>query len=405
MSPSGPLDVLSISQLNRRAKQLLETQFSPVWVEGEISNFTHHSSGHMYLTLKDDRSELAAVMFASRNAALTFRPGEGQKVVARGSLTIYELRGQYQLVVENLYASGAGELWMALEALKSRLQEEGLFDPERKQPLPSFPRRIGVVTSPTGAAIRDIMQVVASRAPQIVLIVRPTLVQGVGAKEDIAAAVAEFDAYGEVDLVIIARGGGSLEDLWAFNEEQVARAVAACTLPTLSAVGHESDVTICDLVADSRAPTPSAAAVLAVGDREAYSQYLDEQVSALERILLRRLKDSQGRLDQLRERYAFRQPIDLFTRYQLQLQQLAGSLGLGVRRIVTDKSQGLAVARAGLMALNPKQVLERGYVIVTDDQAGKPVTRRMQLSPRQALTLHLADGTAGVTVTRLDEAS
>lgn len=403
MPPAGPLEILSVSQLNRQAKQLLESRFAPVWVEGEISNFKHHTSGHMYFVLKDDRAETAAVMFASHNVSLTFVPASGQKVLARGNLTLYEARGQYQLVVQNLYPAGAGELWLAFEALKGKLQAEGLFDPARKKSLPAFPRRIGVVTSPTGAAIRDIMQVIGRRAPHVTLVVRPTLVQGEGAAEDIAAALEEFAAYGRVDLVILARGGGSLEDLWPFNEEEVARAVAACPLPTLSAVGHETDMTICDLVADLRAPTPSAAAELAVEDREGYLQFLDERVAAVERLLLRRLEDARRQLVQIQQRYAFRQPLVLIERRKEQFQQAAGSLRLGVSRLVERKSQALEVAAAGLHALSPRGVLERGYTIVTADQTGQVVTSRSQLELRQALTLHLKDGTAGAEVTRLEE--
>ncbi|MFB0517305.1 MAG: exodeoxyribonuclease VII large subunit [Candidatus Neomarinimicrobiota bacterium] len=403
MSPAGPLEILSVSQLNRQAKQLLESHFAPVWVEGEISNFKHHTSGHMYFILKDDRAEVAAVMFASLNVSLAFSPVNGQKVLARGGLTLYETRGQYQLVLQNLYPAGAGELWLAFEDLKQRLQAEGLFDPARKKPLPTFPRRIGLVTSPTGAAIRDIMQVVRRRAPHVTLIVRPTLVQGEGAATDIAAALAEFGAYARVDLVILARGGGSLEDLWPFNEEEVARAVAACPLPTLSAVGHETDITICDLVADMRAPTPSAAAELAVPEREAYLQYVDEQLTAMERVIRRRIQDLQQQVIQLRQRYAFRQPLVLIENRKEQLERLADGLKLGIAHLIARKSQALEVAATGLQALNPRGVLERGYVIVTDDQTGQVVTRRRGLGLQQALTLHLSDGTAGVEVTRLEE--
>ena len=403
MPPAGPLEILSVSQLNRQAKQLLESRFAPVWVEGEISNFKHHTSGHMYFVLKDDRAETAAVMFASHNVSLTFVPASGQKVLARGNLTLYEARGQYQLVVQNLYPAGAGELWLAFEALKGKLQAEGLFDPARKKPMPAFPRRIGVVTSPTGAALRDIMEVIGRRAPHVTLVVRPTLVQGEGAAEDIATALEEFAVYGRVELVILARGGGSLEDLWPFNEEVVARAVAACPLPTLSAVGHETDITICDLVADLRAPTPSAAAELAVEDREGYLQFLDERVAAVERLLRRRLEDARRHLDQLQQRYAFRQPLVLIERRKEQFQQAAGSLQMGVSRLVERRSQALEVAAAGLHALNPRGVLERGYTIVTADRTGQVVTSRSQLVLRQALTLHLKDGMAGAEVTRLEE--
>ncbi len=403
MSPAGPLEIFTVSQLNRQARRLLESHFTPVWVEAEISNFKHHTSGHMYFVLKDDRAEMAAVMFASQNVSLTFTPASGQQVLARGNLTLYEARGQYQLAVQNLYPAGAGELWLAFEALKGKLQAEGLFDPARKRPLPVFPRRIGVITSPTGAAVRDIIQVLGRRAPHVTLVVRPTLVQGEDAAEDIVTALAEFAAYGRVDLVILARGGGSLEDLWPFNEEVVARAVAACPLPTLSAVGHETDITICDLVADLRAATPSAAAELAVEDRQGYLQLLDERVAAVERFLQRRLHDARRQLVELQQRYAFRRPLALIESWKEQLRQLAGGLRIGMSHLIEHKSQSLEVAAAGLQALNPRGVLERGYTITTDDQTGQVVTSRGQLALRQALTLHFKDGAAGVEVTHLEE--
>ncbi len=403
MSPAGPLEIFTVSQLNRQARRLLESHFTPVWVEAEISNFKHHTSGHMYFVLKDDRAEMAAVMFASQNVSLTFTPASGQQVLARGNLTLYEARGQYQLAVQNLYPAGAGELWLAFEALKGKLQAEGLFDPARKRPLPVFPRRIGVITSPTGAAVRDIIQVLGRRAPHVTLVVRPTLVQGEDAAEDIVTALAEFAAYGRVDLVILARGGGSLEDLWPFNEEVVARAVAACPLPTLSAVGHETDITICDLVADLRAATPSAAAELAVEDRQGYLQLLDERVAAVERLLQRRLHDARRQLVELQQRYAFRRPLALIESWKEQLRQLAGGLRIGMSHLIEHKTQSLEVAAAGLQALNPRGVLERGYTITTDDQTGQIVVSRSQLALRQALTLHFKDGAAGVEVNRLEE--
>ncbi|UCH62348.1 MAG: exodeoxyribonuclease VII large subunit [Fidelibacterota bacterium] len=403
MSPASPLEIFTVSQLNRQARQLLESRFTPVWVEGELSNFKHHTSGHMYFVLKDDRAEIAAVMFASHNVSLTFTPANGQKVLARGNLTLYEARGQYQLAVQNFYPAGTGELWLAFEALKGKLHAEGLFDPVRKQSLPAFPRRIGVVTSPTGAAVRDIIQVINRRAPHVTLVVRPTLVQGERAAEDIATALEEFAACDRVDLVILARGGGSLEDLWPFNEEVVARAVAGCPLPTLSAVGHETDITICDLIADLRAPTPSAAAELAVEDRQGYLQLLDERATTMEQLLRRRLHDTRLQLAQLQQRYAFRRPLILIEYRREQIQQLTGSLRISMTHLVERKTQTLEVAAAGLHALNPRSVLERGYTITTDDQTGQIVTHRSQLELHQALTLQFNDGEAGVEVTRLEE--
>ena len=402
VSPAGPLEVFTVSELNRQARRLLESRFTPVWLEGEISNFKHHTSGHMYFALKDERAQVAAVMFASTNRALGFSPSDGQKVLARGKITLYEARGQFQLVVQNLYPSGAGELWLAYEALKGKLQAEGLFDGDRKTPLPAFPRRIGVITSPTGAAVQDIINIIARRAPHMTLVVRPTLMQGKGAKEDIVAAVRAFDAYGKVDLVILARGGGSLEDLWPFNEEEVARAVAACRIPTLSAVGHETDLTICDLVADVRAPTPSAAAELAAGEREGYLQILDERTETMERIILRRLDQWRRKLADLQSRYAFRQPAVHIGQQKEQLDRQTIRLQRAMRQLVGQKTQILRVVAARLSALSPESVLQRGYALVTDGKTGQLVTRRGQLQVGQPLNLRFKDGSAGAEVTQLE---
>jgi exodeoxyribonuclease VII large subunit len=399
---TGPLEVLSVAQLNRQAKQLLESHFAPIWVEGEISNFKHHHSGHMYFVLKDEQAELAAVMFASSNMALNFSPANGQRVLARGNLTLYETRGQYQIVVQNLYPAGAGELWLAYEELKAKLQVEGLFDPARKKPLPVFPKRIGIITSASGAAVRDIIQVIGRRAPYATLVVRPTMVQGESAAGDIVAALQDFTAYGAVDLVIISRGGGSLEDLWPFNDERVARAVADCPLPTVSAVGHETDITICDMVADVRAPTPSAVAELVIGDRDTYVQYLDDRIAILERLVLRLLENAQQQLSNIQQRYAFRQPLVLIEREKERVGQLLIQLNKGMLHILERKAQVLAVNNSGLNALDPHAVLERGYSIVTDPTTGRVVSSLAQLVLGRALMIRLKDGSAGVEVTQLE---
>jgi exodeoxyribonuclease VII large subunit len=371
-------------------------------VEGEISNFKHHHSGHMYFVLKDEQAELAAVMFASSNMALNFSPANGQRVLARGNLTLYETRGQYQIVVQNLYPAGAGELWLAYEELKAKLQVEGLFDPARKKPLPVFPKRIGIITSASGAAVRDIIQVIGRRAPYATLVVRPTMVQGESAAGDIVAALQDFTAYGAVDLVIISRGGGSLEDLWPFNDERVARAVADCPLPTVSAVGHETDITICDMVADVRAPTPSAVAELVIGDRDTYVQYLDDRIAILERLVLRLLENAQQQLSNIQQRYAFRQPLVLIEREKERVGQLLIQLNKGMLHILERKAQVLAVNNSGLNALDPHAVLERGYSIVTDPTTGRVVSSLAQLVLGRALMIRLKDGSAGVEVTQLE---
>ncbi len=401
MSPTAPLQVLTVSELNRQAKRLLEGRFTPVWIEGEISDFVHHTSGHMYFTLKDDSSQIAVVMFAGVNSALPFRPANGQQVLARGNVTLYAPRGQYQLVAENLYPAGAGELWLQLEALKERLRAEGLFDPDRKQPLPTFARRIGVITSPTGAAVQDIINVVGRRAPHTSLVIRPTLVQGDRAQADLVAALEDFGAWGQVDVVIIARGGGSLEDLWPFNGEELVRAVVACPLPTVSAVGHETDTTLCDLAADVRAPTPSAAAELVAVDRAGYLQYLDERLVALEGVMERKFRNLHRELELARERYAFRLPLVQIDRQRERLSRQAVQLGHLAQQFLSHQRELLSGPAARLAALDPRQVLDRGFALVTDQATGQVVTRQHQLRQRQGLDLQFADGGAAVEVTAL----
>ncbi|MCH7575142.1 MAG: exodeoxyribonuclease VII large subunit [Candidatus Marinimicrobia bacterium] len=398
MARPGGLEVLTVSELNKQARQLLESSFALAWVEGEISNFKHHSSGHMYFSLKDQAASISVAMFASANAALTFRPGDGQQVVARGRVTLYEARGQYQLVAQNLYPAGDGALWLKFEQLRDKLSREGLFETAAKKPLPRFPARIGLVTSPTGAAVRDILNVLARRAPHVTALLRPTIVQGSAAAADIAIALAELEAHGQVDVIIVARGGGSLEDLWAFNEEQVVRAVAGCGLPVISAVGHETDVTLCDLAADQRAPTPSAAAELAAPEREGYLQYIDEQTAAMERQLRRKLAHMAGRLEELESRYVLREPLRPIRLWQQTVTEKDRLMGINFGHQLGAMQGRLSMLAQRLGAADPQHLMRRGYVIVTDDSTGKQVLRRKGLSRGQRLRLHFADGEAAATV-------
>ncbi len=387
--------MLTVSDLNRKAKLLLEGSFNPVWVEGEITNFKHHSSGHMYFTLKDARAQLAAVMFAGANAALAFRPGDGQRVVARGRLTLYEVRGQYQLVAENLYPAGEGALWLKFEALRDSLKQEGLFDLDRKQPLPSFPQRVGVISSPTGAAIHDILNVLGRRAPHVTALVRPTRVQGDSSAEDVAAAIKDLTDHGSVDLLIIARGGGSLEDLWAFNEEVVVRAVAACPLPTISAVGHETDVTLCDLVADVRAPTPSAAAELAVPERDSFRQLVDDQTIFLETLVVRRLADMRRQLEVVEDRHGLHQPLARIARRFEILHERGLRLDQGILRLLKGKGLLATAWTDRLSVADPENILKRGYIMVSRKADGQAVTRKRQVVEGEELLLRFTDGTVG----------
>ncbi|HBM51322.1 MAG TPA: exodeoxyribonuclease VII large subunit, partial [Marinobacter sp.] len=306
---------LSVSELNHQARHLLESSFMQVWVEGELSSFSRPSSGHWYFSLKDQKCQIRCAMFRGANQRIRTLPKEGDQIRIRGKVTLYENRGDFQIIVEHLEPAGLGPLQQAFEALKMKLQAEGLFDPARKKPLPVTPRHIGVVTSPTGAAIHDILTVLARRCPAIPVTLYPTAVQGQAATADIVNAIDRAQRHGVADVLIIGRGGGSLEDLWCFNEEAVARAIAGCSIPTVSAVGHEVDVTIADFVADLRAPTPSAAA---------------EKISPDQSQWLRRLAEQQLRLGQSARR--------LLLRLDQQLGHLAARLR-DPRRELQDKAQ------------------------------------------------------------------
>lgn len=390
----GPLKVLSVSDLNRQARQLLEGAFGRIMVEGEISNFKHHSSGHMYFSLKDSQAQLPMVMFASANAGLTFRPRDGQHVLAQGRLTLYEVRGQYQLVADNLYPAGEGALWLKFEALRERLRSEGIFEPARKQALPTFPLTVGLITSPTGAAVHDLLNVLRRRSPQVTALLRPTLVQGALAAADIVAAIAEQVAHGAADLLILARGGGSLEDLWPFNEEEVVRAVAACPLPVISAIGHETDMTLCDLAADVRAPTPSAAAELAVPEREGYLQLLDEQTQLLEAHLRRRLAELGRQVRSLENQYVLRQPLRPIEIYRQTARDHQGRLDRAMTHLFHSFRQRTKAAQSLLEAADPQRPLERGYALVSREASGELVARKRELRSGELLQIRFADGTA-----------
>src|SRR5216117_1092340 len=297
--------VFTVGELTRQIRSTLETKFRAVWVQGEISNYKLHPSGHQYFTLKDQRAQISSVIWRDTMAPLRQPLADGAQVQVFGTLSVFEARGQYQLNVQILQPRGLGVLQAKFEALKRKLEAEGLFAAERKRPLPKFPRRIGIVTSPSGAAIRDILNVLRRRAPWLQILINPVRVQGSGAAQDIAVAIREFtlpsEAFAPLDLIMITRGGGSIEDLWEFNEEIVARAIFHSVVPIVSAVGHEIDFTICDFVADLRAPTPSAAAELIVPDITDLERRLDGCTRALGRQLLNRLRDAQQRLDHTRE--------------------------------------------------------------------------------------------------------
>ncbi len=360
-------EALSVSEITRGVKARLEAEYPDVWVEGQVSNFRGvNASGHRYFSLKDEAAQLPAVLFKfSAQRGLGFDLEDGQQVLAHGRVSVYEPRGAYQLVCDRLELKGVGALQIAFDRLKRRLEAEGLFDPDRKRPLPDFPRRVALITSPTGAVIRDILQVTGRRCPWLALVLVPVRVQGEGAPDDIVRALGRVAAggAGPVDAVVLARGGGSLEDLWAFNEEAVARAVAACPVPVVSAVGHQTDFTICDFVADVRAPTPSAAAELLSPSAEE----LAERVRALTAALARAVKSAQQaaweRLKALRHRLERSSPRFRLEVGAQRLDELRARLKGALDRLLRSNSTALDALKARLRALSPLGILGRGYAV------------------------------------------
>ena len=427
-------DVLSVSQLNRKAKQLLETHVPLLWVEGELSNVSQPSSGHWYFTLKDEQAQVRCAMFRNRNMLVRFAPRQGQQVLIRARVSLYEGRGDYQLIVEHMEEAGFGALQRAFEALKLKLANEGLFDDAYKQPLPSLPKHIAVITSPTGAAIRDVLSVLNRRFPAIPVTVIPVAVQGKEAAPQIVRAIDLANRAGLFDVVILARGGGSLEDLWPFNEESVARAIHASELPIVSAVGHEVDFTIADFVADLRAPTPSAAAELLVPDAEDWLETFAGYESLLQEAIERKLQSFKQRLEWLRTR--LRHPGE---RLQQQAQRLDGlelrlvravdhqllrchtrlntlvlrqkplqpklrinqlnqqvsqhhaTLVKNMQRHLRAQQQRLTEAARLLQTVSPLNTLQRGYAIATDSHH-KVITNSSQVAPGDSINARLAEG-------------
>jgi len=430
--------VITVSVLNQSVARMLERNFPLAWVSGEISNFTRAASGHWYFTLKDEAAQVRAVMFRGRAQYADFAPREGDKVEVRALVTLYAPRGDYQLNVEAIRRAGVGNLYEAFLQLKEKLNAEGLFDPARKRPLPRFARTVGLVTSPQAAALRDILATLRRRAPHVRVILYPTPVQGEGAAQKIAQAIGTASARAECDVLLVCRGGGSIEDLWSFNEEAVARAIACCAMPVIAGVGHETDVTIADFAADLRAPTPTAAAEMAVAPRADWLATLELHAQDLTRALQRRLADRAQTLDWLSRRlvspsahiaherlrldgwqtrlaHATRLPLNhahfaltnLQTRLSAQLPKTAASrarLGDDARRLgarmatqMTQRRLALAALSAQLELLNPQRTLERGYAMVLDGK-GRIVRAPKDLHPRQTITMRLAAGTAEVGI-------
>ena len=355
--------IYSVSELTAELKALLENTFTGVWVEGEISNFKHHTSGHMYFTLKDDRGQLRAVMFRGSNRGLQFRPEDGLAVIVFGNVTIYEPRGEYQVYVEYMEPKGLGALQLAFEQLKTRLEAEGLFDPARKRPIPLLPKKIGLVTSPSGAAIRDILQIIHRRFANVQVLIFPVRVQGEGAAAEIVEGVECLNKRGDLDVLIVARGGGSIEDLWAFNEEVVARAIYASQTPVISAVGHETDFTIADFVADVRAPTPSAAAELVISRKAELSQRVDDLFSRLVSHMRYRAERSGERLRSLERHLRLLSPLERVKGQRERLRDGALALQSSMSHRLALWRGDLRTAAARLDSLSPLAILARGYSV------------------------------------------
>lgn len=417
--------VYTVTQLNTEIKGLLESNpsFRNVFVQGEISNYKQHTSGHHYMTLKDEGGAINAVLFRSDAMRLKFRPANGMKVIARGRVSSFPKTGQVQLYIADLVPDGAGALHMAFEQLKRRLYEEGLFDEAHKQPLPLMPERIALVTSPTGAAVHDMLRILKRRFPLAEVQIWPVLVQGESAPAEIARTLRIVSSLHAADLVITGRGGGSLEDLWAFNDERVARAIYECEIPVISAVGHEPDVTIADFVADLRAPTPSGAAELAVPDQNELRLTIDQLESRLHAAMEKRLTVRRTRVDALAARLEQRTPARYLAEKRVRTQELtgrltaaqmralqtartrlqhqAGQLMNAQRSLLAQRRAALGRQAAQLDALSPLKVLHRGFAVAADAR-GRIVTDSGTLQPGDALTLRLAKGNAQVRVESIE---
>jgi len=383
---------LTVSQLTQALSDLVHDEFGRVEVTGEVGRITFARSGHWYLSLKDEGAVLDAAVFRGTNSRMSWRPQEGDRVVATGELSIYAPRGSYSLIVRRLERAGAGDLLARLEALKKALTAEGLFAPERKRPLPAVPRAVGVVTSATGAALRDILRVLDERWPGLPIYLAPCLVQGDAAAEQIAAALRLVEAHGKADVIIVGRGGGSAEDLWAFNEEPVVRAVAACGIPVVSAVGHETDTSLCDLAADVRAATPSHAAELVVPERDALLTLVNDLGDRLALAVARQTLRKRDRLRAIK----LRDPRRRVTEARLRADELDARLRRAAALRVERSRRAVELQAARLRALSPLAVLERGYAIALRD--GCAVRDATDLTPGELLELRLGRGVAAVRV-------
>ncbi|MFH1093938.1 MAG: exodeoxyribonuclease VII large subunit [Candidatus Omnitrophota bacterium] len=355
--------IYSVTELTKDIRDILTDSFPNVWVQGEISTLRLPQSGHMYFTLKDKSAQLKCVFFRGDNMKLKFKLEEGMECISLGRISVYDQSGQYQLYVESVEPVGKGALQEAFEQLKKKLEAEGLFDKSRKREIPFLPKNIGIVTSSTGAAIRDILNIINRRFANVHIIIRPCLVQGKTAAVDIAQGIKDLNDYKEIDVIIVSRGGGSFEDLWAFNEEPVARAVYSSKIPVISAVGHEIDFTICDFVADLRAPTPSAAAELVVQEKEQIVNTLNALQARMTEAIMQKIRLSRMSFERLAESYAMRRPQVIVERYQQDLDNLQMLISSRVDHLLKEKHGLLKQVSARLVNLNPLAILSRGYSV------------------------------------------
>lgn len=384
------LPILTVSQLNREVRDILESAFPYVWIEGEISNFACPSSGHWYFSLKDASASVRCAMFASRNRALKFQPESGMHVIAKAKVSLYEGRGEYQLIIESLELAGFGALQKAFEQLKQKLANEGLFDIVYKKPIPSLPKQIGVITSPTGAAIRDILSVLKRRFASLPIIIYPTAVQGAEAAKQIVQALHIANERNECDVLIVARGGGSIEDLWPFNEEIVARAIYASKIPIISGVGHEIDITIADFVADHRAATPSAAAELVSPDRTEWLATLSKLGGRLSYLIQQTIQQKSLQLDWLAQR--LRDPRQQLIDQMQKLEQFEQRIIQAMRYILQEKQNKVIHLSQSLNAISPLATLTRGYAIITRDINGEIIHKASQVELNEKITAKLGEG-------------
>ncbi len=396
-------ETMTVTQVTRYVKSLLDGDYvlRDLWIEGQVSNFKVTSAGHAYFTLKDDQASLRCVMWRSDVERQALLPQDGQSVLAHGRISVYEVGGVYQLYVDHFQPAGMGRLYLEFEALKRRLAQEGLFDAARKRPLPPFPRRLGVVTSPTAAALRDILNVLARRYPLAQVVLSPTTVQGDQSPPQIVAAIQALNDYTDVDVIIVARGGGSLEELWAFNDERVARAIVASRVPVVSGVGHEVDFTIADFAADVRAPTPSVAAELVAPDRVELQAAARGQWLRLAGALQRRLVERRQSLDYLAQTLQRSSPLSRVQNLRQQVDELSQAGGLHLGHLLALRRAQFNGLTGRLATLSPFATLERGYAIVRHSDTGRVVTSVQQVAPGEPLAIRVRDGefdaTAGET--------